>query len=83
MARNRWGLVIGLIALAGCGSSGSSNEDGPAIKGNINSSGEKLYHLQTCPSYDDTQIDESKGERLFATEAEALAAGWRKAGNCA
>jgi hypothetical protein len=29
--------------------------------------------------YNKTQIDESKGERWFCTEQEAIAAGWRKA----
>ena len=29
------------------------------------------------PSYANTKIDESKGERWFCTEAEARAAGWR------
>jgi hypothetical protein len=51
------------------------------IKGNIND-GKKLYHLPECPSYKSTKIDESKGERLFATAAEAEAAGWSKAQNC-
>ena len=52
------------------------------IKGNISSDGRKLYHLPECPSYETTKIDESKGERFFATETEAVAAGWTKAGNC-
>jgi len=52
------------------------------IKGNINASGEKIYHLPGCGSYSKTQIDESRGERWFCTEAEAQAAGWRKALNC-
>jgi len=52
------------------------------IKGNINSKGEKIYHIIGCPDYSRTIIDESKGERWFCTEAEALAAGWRKALNC-
>ncbi len=60
---------------------GSAREALP-IKANINSDGKKLYHLPTCPSYADTVIDESKGERLFATETDAIAAGWQKAGNC-
>ncbi|MET0340355.1 MAG: endonuclease/exonuclease/phosphatase family protein [Polyangiales bacterium] len=51
------------------------------IKGNL-SNGRKLYHLPTCPGYASTQIDESAGERWFATEAEAIAAGWTKASNC-
>lgn len=52
------------------------------IKGNISTSGEKIYHLPGCGSYAKTQIDESHGEKWFCTEAEAQAAGWRKALNC-
>jgi hypothetical protein len=52
------------------------------IKGNINSEGKHLYHYPGCPSYNQTEIDESKGERWFNNEAEAQAAGWTKAGNC-
>jgi micrococcal nuclease len=63
-------------------SSSPSNSD-CLIKGNISSSsGEKIYHLPDCPYYNKTVIDESKGERWFCTEAEAQAAGWRKAKNC-
>ncbi|MBI2913209.1 MAG: thermonuclease family protein [Chloroflexi bacterium] len=51
----------------------------PIIKGNISTtSGEKIYHLPGGDFYDQTVIDESKGERWFCTEAEAQAAGWRK-----
>lgn len=53
-----------------------------SIKGNISSSGEKIYHVSGCSSYNATKIDESKGERWFCTEAEAVTAGWRKAKNC-
>lgn len=53
---------------------------GCSIKGNIST--EKIYHLPGCDSYDKTVIDESKGERWFCTEEEAVAAGWRKAKNC-
>ncbi len=51
--------------------------DGCAIKGNINGEGERIYHVPGSSSYDDTVIDESKGERWFRTESEARAAGWR------
>ena len=51
--------------------------DGCRIKGNINSQGDHIYHVPGSPSYDDTVIDESKGERWFRTESEARAAGWR------
>jgi hypothetical protein len=52
------------------------------IKGNISTKREKIYHLPGCASYNATKIDVSKGERMFCTEAEARAAGWRKAKNC-
>lgn len=57
--------------------------DGAAcIKGNINSEGVKLYHLPVgCPSYKTTDIDKA-GEQMFVSEADAIAAGWNKAGNC-
>jgi micrococcal nuclease len=57
----------------------SSNCD---IKGNISSSGEKIYHEPGCGSYSRTIIDESAGEQWFCSENEAEAAGWRKAKNC-
>jgi len=52
------------------------------IKGNINSSGEKIYHLPGCGSYSKTQIDEARGEKWFCSESKAQSAGWRKALNC-
>ncbi len=52
------------------------------IKGNINSTKEKIYHLIGCGSYNQTKIDEVRGERWFCTEEEAITAGWRKAKNC-
>jgi micrococcal nuclease len=52
------------------------------IKGNISSSKEKIYHMVGCGSYNQTVIDESKGEKWFCTEQEAISAGWRKALNC-
>jgi endonuclease YncB( thermonuclease family) len=49
-----------------------------AIKGNINRSGERIYHMPEQPHYPVTKISPNKGERWFRTEAEAIAAGWRK-----
>lgn len=49
------------------------------IKGNISySTGEKIYHVPGGEFYTRTVIDESAGERWFCTEAEAVAAGWRR-----
>lgn len=59
-----------------------TQSEGCIVKGNISSSGEKIYHLPGCGSYDKTSIDESKGERWFCSEDEAQKAGWRKARNC-
>jgi endonuclease YncB( thermonuclease family) len=46
------------------------------IKGNISENG-KVYHLPGSDDYELTQVNESRGERWFCTEQEALAAGWR------
>jgi endonuclease YncB( thermonuclease family) len=50
-----------------------------AIKGNINANGEHIYHLPFQQFYPRTKIDESKGERWFCSEQEAIEAGWRRA----
>lgn len=66
--------------------SGSKTSPNPPIQGECkikgNISKEKIYHLPGCGSYKKTIIETDKGERWFCTEAEAVAAGWRKAGNC-
>lgn len=56
----------------------TGQQTGCEIKGNISSSGEKIYHMPSQRYYNQTVIDESKGERWFCTEDEALSAGWRK-----
>ena len=48
------------------------------IKGNISGSG-RIYHLPGQENYDATRINTGKGERWFCSEAEARAAGWRRA----
>lgn len=51
------------------------------IKGNISrSSGRRIYHVPGDPDYASTRISPGHGERWFCTEAEARAAGWRRAG---
>jgi endonuclease YncB( thermonuclease family) len=55
----------------------STSRSGCDIKGNINGEGEKIYHTRASPSYSDTRIDESEGERWFCSEADARRAGWR------
>jgi micrococcal nuclease len=50
-----------------------------AIKANVNSKGDKIYHLPGDDSYEKTVITPGKGERYFCTTAEAESAGWRAA----
>jgi micrococcal nuclease len=62
----------------GCPQGCVSPPAGCAIKGNISSSGVKIYHLPGQRYYEQTVIDPNKGERWFCTEQEAEANGWRK-----
>lgn len=48
------------------------------IKGNINASGEKIFHMPGQKYYEKTKVEESERERWFCTENEAIEAGWRK-----
>ncbi len=50
----------------------------PAIKGKAGPVG-RVYHVPGDPLYSATFVDESHGDRWFCTEAEAIAAGWRRA----
>lgn len=49
------------------------------IKGNINSHGEKIFHIPGGASYDRTVVDPEHGEAWFCTEGEAVQEGFRKA----
>jgi hypothetical protein len=49
------------------------------IKGNVNRRGECIYHLPGGQFYSLIKMDLTKGKRWFCTEAEAEAAGCRKA----
>jgi cold shock CspA family protein len=58
----------------------SITKPGCNIKGNISiTTGNRLYHLPGMEDYESTIISPERGERWFCTEAEAIAAGWRKA----
>ena len=65
---NRWSRAAAAAPKPGC-----------PIKGNINSSGEKIYHTPWSPWYARTSINPARGERWFCDEADAVAAGWRPA----
>lgn len=59
-------------------SSEQQDRAGCLIKGNISSSGEKIYHVPGQRYYERTKIEESKGERWFCSEEDAVSASWRK-----
>jgi len=80
--------VMALLALLAIEFSGSRSpspitsitKPGCSIKGNISlETGNKVYHVPGAEDYESTVIDQSKGERWFCTESEAIANGWRKA----
>lgn len=58
----------------------SAAGSGCMVKGNISfNTGQKLYHVPGMRDYEITEINESKGERWFCSEAEAIANGWVRA----
>lgn len=79
--REAWDNGRGLWSA--CGGEKATTTGGECqIKGNISSSGEKIYHRPDCPYWSKTVISEEKGERWFCLEEEARSAGWRMAQNC-
>jgi hypothetical protein len=58
----------------------AKRDDNCNIKGNISSKGDRIYHAPGSRSYGATKINESKGERWFCSEAEAIRDGWREPG---
>jgi micrococcal nuclease len=80
--RGMWGLLgsptyatnAGASCVGGC----ATPPAGCVIKGNINEDGEKIYHVPGGKYYEQTVIEPEKGERWFCSEAEAVAAGWRR-----
>jgi endonuclease YncB( thermonuclease family) len=60
-----------------------SASEGPSrecvIKGNVNRKGERIYHLPGQLNYAQINMTKGLGEQWFCSEAEANAAGWRKA----
>jgi hypothetical protein len=56
-----------------------SKASGCNIKGNISAGGDRIYHLPGTRDYERTRINDRTGERLFCSEDDAKAAGWRAA----
>lgn len=72
--------IAGLIPagwISGMAAGGAGSCD---IKGNVSiNTGERIYHVPGQEHYWETKISPQYGERWFCSEAEARAAGWRRA----
>lgn len=62
---------------AGCPQGCTEHPPGCDIKGNVNSSNEKIYHLPGSPGYSNTLVRPAEGDRWFCTAEEAIANGFR------
>jgi hypothetical protein len=51
------------------------------IKGNVNSQGELIYHMEGWRDYNRTDVKPEEGDRWFCTAQEAEAAGFRRPQN--
>lgn len=47
------------------------------VKGNVGSTGARIFHLPGSRDYPKVRINPQKGERWFCSASEAAAAGWR------
>lgn len=70
-------LILPILLLLGADASFAQSGD-CRIKGNINTRGERIYHVPGQKYYEQTKISASHGERWFCSEEEARAAGWRR-----
>jgi endonuclease YncB( thermonuclease family) len=85
--RNRATIVLGAASmpvnaqaiLLGAVSASEAPSPECVIKGNVNRKGERIYHLPGQLNYAQINMSKGLGERWFCTEAEADAAGWRRA----
>jgi hypothetical protein len=85
--RNKETVILGAAAvpinaqalLLGAVSASEAPSPDCVIKGNVNRNGERIYHLPGQLNYAHLNMEKGLGERWFCTEAEAEAAGSRKA----
>ena len=72
-------LVNAQTILLGAVSASEAPSPECVIKGNVNRKGERIYHLPEQLNYAKINMVKGLGERWSCAEAEADAAGWRKA----
>jgi len=75
-------IVAIIIILSGCSVNIPTETPNCDIKGNINSQGDKVYHLKECAKYDEININPNGGEKWFCSVEEAEKEGWIKSKNC-
>ena len=58
----------------------SGNTEAPncLIKGNVNSKGQRIYHVSDGQFYGQVKINPLQGDKCFQTEEEAKSAGFRR-----
>lgn len=71
-------IPVELLFLVGVDPSYSC--DVPTIKGNVTKDS-KIFHVPGGVHYEQVKVEPQKGERLFCTEDDAVAAGWVKSKN--
>lgn len=72
-------LLAAMSVATSAGFASAAENDACNIKGNVNTRGERIYHVPGQRYYDETRIVAEHGEFWFCSEQEARAAGWRKA----
>lgn len=70
-------IIVAIVLIIGGILYFTNTCNSPFIKGNIGSTGEKIYHIPGGQFYAKTKIDRSTGERCFLSEKSAISAGWR------
>ena len=73
-----WPYATLVLLLASSAATAGENDE-CNIKDNVNTRGERIYHVPGDRYYDETKIVANHGERWFCSEKEAKAAGWRHA----
>lgn len=75
-------LTAAAAAVVGGGyalTSGQTTQADCDIKGNVSmTTGERIYHRPGDLYYEKTEVDRSAGEKMFCSDGEAEAAGWRR-----
>jgi hypothetical protein len=73
-----WVGIFGVSVAGGIGQEIGPPLAGCNVKGNISTTGERIYHVPGQRYYSTARISLITGERWFCSENAAIEAGWRK-----